>query len=245
MQATRICSLTECDRPHFGRGLCQRHLERKRREDRKAASHPRCSIDTCEDAVVGRGWCEGHYRRFLEHGDPQGGRRSPATGPCSADLCERPVAAQGWCALHYYRWKRTGLLEVPAFTDPGCLIEDCQQPHASRGWCRLHYERWRTNGDPLAVLPSSRDLAGELSPNWHGDEVTYSGMHIRLRRTQGTARKLSCVDCNGEAAHWSYDHTDLDEVTEDGIRFSLKAEHYEPRCSRCHIRFDRRKPATR
>lgn len=213
MQATRICSLTDCDKP---------------------ISH--------------RTWCEGHYRRWLDHGDPQAGRRSPTGGPCSVDACERPVAARGWCTLHYYRWKRTGLLEVPAPVDPGCAIEDCDRPHGRRGWCKLHYERWLSNGDPMIVLPSARDFAGELSPAWHGDDVTYSGMHIRLRRVRGVAQGLDCVDCGGQAAHWSYDHADPDEVTGTvegrSVRFSLKTEHYEPRCNRCHTLFDLRKPVT-
>ena len=31
MQATRVCSVPECDRPHKGRGLCDMHLQRLRR----------------------------------------------------------------------------------------------------------------------------------------------------------------------------------------------------------------------
>lgn len=239
MQATQICSISDCDRPHFGRGLCQRHLERKRREDRKAASAPRCSIDTCDDAVVGRGWCEGHYRRFLEHGDPFGGRLSPTGGTCSVDSCERPNAAQRWCALHYYRQKRTGQLELVPPVVRICVVDGCEQRRTAHDWCRLHYERWARNGDPILV----RDLRGPLSPNWQGRSVTYHGAHSRVFISRGRAKLLNCVDCGNRATDWSYDHCDSDELIESveqgGKRYSAKPEHYQPRCKRCHYHFDR------
>lgn len=32
-----------------------------------------CSVDGCEGKVQCRGWCEGHYRRWLKHGEVNGG----------------------------------------------------------------------------------------------------------------------------------------------------------------------------
>lgn len=244
MQATRTCSLTDCDRPHYGKGLCQRHLERKRRLDRKNAATAQCTIDGCADPITSRGWCEGHYRRWLDHGDPTAGRRSPVGGLCTVEGCDRPNAAQTWCALHYYRWKRTGKLELVPVTPKICVVDGCDQRRAGYEWCRLHYERWARNGDPLLVLPSSRDLRGPLSPNWRGRDITYYGAHTRVAGLRGRAKARKCVDCGKQAAHWSYDHADPDELVEPielgGKRYSDKPEHYEPRCNRCHTLFDRR-----
>lgn len=152
---TKTCSATDCDRQHFGKGLCQRHLERKRRNDRKAAQAPRCSIQGCDGAVVSRGWCEGHYRRWLDHSDPLAGRLSPVGGRCSIDGCERPNAARTWCALHYQRWLKTGDVgpadvQLPATKLPG---------HQSRFW-RGHqltysgaHSRVRTIRGPASLYP--------------------------------------------------------------------------------------------
>lgn len=242
MQATHTCSVTDCERPHYGRGLCQRHLERQRRADRKSSAAPHCEIPDCGDAVVSRGWCEGHYRRWVDHGDPLAGRRSPSPGPCSVVACEEPKQGRGYCVVHYGRWKRTGDPEGLAPPRPVklCSIEGCDRKHSARGWCALHHGRWLSNGDPLVAQPSYWSATGALSPNWAGDAVTYSGMHIRLRRVLGTPQQHGCVDCGAEAAHWSYDHADPAELIEDGLPYSVKIGHYQPRCRSCHTKFDRR-----
>lgn len=36
-----------------------------------------CVIDGCDKPVDSRDWCSAHYTRWLRHGDPLGGRRSP------------------------------------------------------------------------------------------------------------------------------------------------------------------------
>jgi hypothetical protein len=201
-----------------------------------------CSVTHCGKPTSHRTWCEGHYRRWLDHGDPTAGRRSPVGGQCSIEGCERRSKARTWCKLHYYRWKRTGLLEVASPVPVACAVEDCDRPQKSRGWCRLHYERWCSSGDPLVARPSSRDLPGPLSPNWQGEAVTYQGAHSRIRSIRGSARDMQCVDCDGWASGWSYDHADPDEIVEPadagGKHYSAKPEHYQPRCSSCHTIFD-------
>jgi hypothetical protein len=215
-------------------------------DDRRAAMQASrvCAVTECELPTKSRDWCENHYRRWLQHGDPQGGRRSPVGGSCSVDGCDRPIAARTWCNLHYYRWKRTGELEVAPSATRICAIEGCGRKHHAYGWCSLHYERWTVTGDPLAVLPNTRDLHGPLSPNWQGIGVTYQGAHSRVRNLRGRANSRKCVDCGNRALHWSYDHADPDEVAEPaelgGKRYSAKPEHYEPRCSSCHVLFDNR-----
>lgn len=73
-----------------------------------------CAVADCDKPVEHRDWCDNHYRRWLGHGGPLGGRRTPSPSPCSVEGCERRAKARGWCKLHYYRWKRSGEVGSPA-----------------------------------------------------------------------------------------------------------------------------------
>lgn len=70
----------------------------------------------------------------------------------------------------------------------------------------------------------------------------YEAAHHAVRVAKGSATDYACVDCGRPAVQWSYDHRDPDERREVPSRtpmvFSLKVEHYEPRCARCHSRYD-------
>ena len=80
---------------------------------------------------------------------------------------------------------------------------------------------------------------GDTRAHWRADVVTYETAHDRVRRDRGPARAHACVDCDGPSLHWSYDHTDPDELTHPkGYPYSLDVGRYEPRCPRCHARFD-------
>ena len=80
--------------------------------------------------------------------------------------------------------------------------------------------------------------------------VTYGGAHARVKRAAGEADLYPCVDCGGPAQDWSYDHEDPDEIygwlprhpnsrgNDCYAPYSLKVEHYQPRCKRCHRRLD-------
>jgi hypothetical protein len=168
----------------------------------------KCAVADCDIPVEHRDWCEGHYRRWLGHGDPLGGRRSPAPSRCSVEGCVRRSKARTWCKLHYYRWKRTG--EV----------------------------------GPVNVELDSRRLPGPQSMFWKGKALTYSGAHSRVLATRGPAKQYPCADCAQPAVHWSYAHTDPNEmrepIKEGGKPYSPRPEHYEPRCVSCHVRFDNR-----
>lgn len=56
--------------------------------------------------------------------------------------------------------------------------------------------------------------------------------HLRVIRARGKAAEHPCVDCGGTARDWSQIH-DADP---------LVVTNYEPRCRRCHRRYDQ-KPA--
>lgn len=73
---------------------------------------------------------------------------------------------------------------------------------------------------------------------------SYQAMHKRIAKDRGPAREYDCVDCGGAAAHWSYDHADLNELVGPVGRerfdaaYSLDPEHYVPRCVPCHKTHD-------
>ena len=84
-----------------------------------------------------------------------------------------------------------------------------------------------------------RNSCGDWRTHRRADVVTYETAHDRHRRDRGPAHAHQCVDCDGPARHWSYDHGDPDELFHPkGYPYSLDAEHYQPRCSSCHARFD-------
>lgn len=65
--------------------------------------------------------------------------------------------------------------------------------------------------------------------------LTYSGAHSRVRRLRGPANCLTCADCEQSAVHWSYDHSDPDEITDPrGRPYSEDPRRYVPRCVSCH-----------
>ena len=72
------------------------------------------------------------------------------------------------------------------------------------------------------------------------DRPRYHTFHGRMLRHRGPARHHACVDCEGSAEEWSYDHKDAAELMDGGKRYSLKYEHYEPRCVSCHRKLDKR-----
>jgi hypothetical protein len=205
----------------------------------------KCSVAECDKPRKAKGFCSGHHSRWRNHGDPLAGRlqAGSSTTGCSVVDCGEVVVARGWCNLHYSRWVRHG---DPAVTvaNPGakCSIDGCERPSRSRTWCKLHYARWRHAGDPMVVRPNVLTPPGPAHPSWRGPDITYASAHRRITNAKGPAGQHSCVTCGRPAAEWSYDHRDPDEIIRPGRRaspFSVKPEHYEPRCVRCHRRFDK------
>lgn len=72
--------------------------------------------------------------------------------------------------------------------------------------------------------------------------VEYSAAHDRVRKAYGPASDYRCVDCGSAAEQWSYDHRDPSERLSATVKgrppYSLKVEHYQPRCVSCHKVFD-------
>lgn len=174
------------------------------------------------------------------------------SGRCVIEGCERRRDSRGMCKSHWGRWRRHGdpLAGGSSPTGGNCTVDDCDRPHAARGLCVMHWYRWRRNGDPAIAKPRLAIMPGSANSHWlTDDDVTYPAAHYRVKIVRGSASGYACVDCGQPAAHWSYDNTDPDERTllDRGRMktFSLKIEHYEPRCARCHRRFDIRTRAAR
>lgn len=59
-------------------------------------------------------------------------------------------------------------------------------------------------------------------------ELTYKGIHTKLRRNLGPASDYACEDCGSPAAEWSYEHG----------KDPQDLNSYAARCRACHRKFD-------
>lgn len=162
---------------------------------------------------------------------------------CSSEGCAGVATRRFLCSTCYSRYLRLGLPMPPSMKPQprACSIEGCETRATRRGWCTSHYDRWRTHGDPDIPLRHGGPR-GERHRRWVGDNVGWAGLHDRLKHRRGKANEYACVDCGGQAAEWSYDHDDPNERPSDHGPYSLDYDHYDPRCVRCHRRFDLGKP---
>ena len=78
--------------------------------------------------------------------------------------------------------------------------------------------------------------------------ATYNSAHTRVAKARGKAKFWPCVDCGAAAAHWAYDHSDPDELVQETyvngvlmgrVAYSVKPEHYSPKCEQ-HNEADKR-----
>lgn len=151
---------------------------------------------------------------------------------CSVDGCDQKHFGRGYCNMHHkrlWRYGQTEKMRAPRF----CSVNGCGLPHFGRGYCNMHYTRLVRNGTV------------EFVGYQRIENPTYRTVHSRLRQDRGHACRNQCVDCDGQADEWSYDHTDLDELVEPGTGrpYSTDLDRYEPRCKSCHSRFDRKEVA--
>jgi hypothetical protein len=210
-----------------------------------------CSAEECnrKSRTKGSTYCEMHYHRVRTSGTtgPAGYILTPPPGVCAVDGCEKPTRSSvgPHCEMHYCRLRRTGSLgSKRMFPYPEiCLAEGCSGKPNNHGYCAKHATRVKRHGSPhIVIAPSERKFRrGPDSPGWLSDDVVdYRTVHMRMRRIIGSARTMPCADCHGRSAvHWSYDHQDPDERTSpEGVPYSIKPEHYQPRCGSCHKVYD-------
>lgn len=168
-----------------------------------------CSLPDCPKPMKRAGFCYGHYMKNWRYGTP-----APDFGP-------------GWEDI---RGQRFGTLVVVERVD----------------------HRWRCDCDcGRTRLVSAGDLNRHGDASTCGDRRThrrldmagYTAAHQRCRSDRGRVQGHPCVDCGKQAQHWSYNHDDPDELlaydlSAHPVAYSLKSEHYSPRCVSCHKRFD-------
>jgi hypothetical protein len=172
----------------------------------------------------------------------------PDTNSCSVEGCDKPRRSSGvpYCQKHYSRVRRHGHAEAtrkpPQPATGPCPVEGCDQPQSYNGMCKKHATRVARHGDPHAFTHQrDRNLPrGQANPHWTGDDATYFAVHQRLASSKGRASGLSCVDCGGAAAQWSYDHSDAQERSSEFGPYSVDLDRYDPRCVPCHKEHDLR-----
>lgn len=114
-----------------------------------------------------------------------------------------------------------------------CIISGCSLRRDSNGVCKTHLQK---------LVESSWDI--ESIGFWMQDgEIGYKSVHSRLRAIKGTAREHECAKCDKQAADYSYDHSDPDELigmTEKAAiaKYSLDPGRYQALCRSCHRKRD-------
>lgn len=163
---------------------------------------------------------------------------------CTVAGCETPATRtrRTLCERHYYRLRRTGSTEAThpqrAAREP-CRIEGCPHLDAGpHGYCAKHHTRIQRHGDPHTVKRNP-GLSGDRNPAWRGDSIGSNAAHLRVTAARGApASAHACVDCGGQAAHWSYNHGDPNAKPSDRGPFSTSPQYYDARCVPCHKRYD-------
>ena len=129
------------------------------------------------------------------------------------------------------------LIEGDTCKITGCTNDRAIMASGRRSVCAAHYMRKARTGtfreaDPIRPIT--------LDPEaW----VSYTVAHNRVKNARGKASEHSCVDCGGQAGHWSYTGNALHEFSGDGRgrRWSGDPDDYAPRCITCHRTFDQQK----
>lgn len=173
---------------------------------------------------------------------------------CTVDGCDKDVRTKGYCYGHYMklwrygtptpehsdRWedlsgKRFGTLTATIRRDGGKwdLLCDCGRSTVAR------------SGD---LRRGTKLHCDDKALHRRQEHAGYVAAHQRVRQDRGRAATHSCVDCDGGAQHWSYDHSDPGELLDDSVNagplpYSLDTSRYQPRCIPCHKKFDMRKGA--
>lgn len=72
----KICSIEDCEKNVFAKGLCSLHYQRVRTHNNTDYIRNRfkptryCDVDGCNEIHHSKGFCTKHHMRFITHGDP-------------------------------------------------------------------------------------------------------------------------------------------------------------------------------
>lgn len=79
-----FCSVDDCGRPHYARGLCKTHYALWRRQNNSTP----CAADACDRSSYSRGLCVMHYGRLnrgMDLGGPDALKATPGSGYVRSD----------------------------------------------------------------------------------------------------------------------------------------------------------------
>lgn len=128
----RTCSVEGCDRPHYGKGLCNPHYLRQRRRGTTEPWQPperaACSIEGCDQPEYAHqsGLCNKHNLRVRRHGDA-GYERPDLRGP------EHPSWKHdliGYIGAHARVRRTRGKASQHACSSCGTVADDWAYDHA-------------------------------------------------------------------------------------------------------------------
>lgn len=167
---------------------------------------------------------------------------------CSVDGCKADVHAKGYCYAHYMKAWRYG---TPTPQHPSRIVDLTGSTFGLLTVVERQGKKWLCHCDcgattlvrPGDLNRGTASSCGSTRLHRRQDSAGYRAAHDRVYRDRGRAADHQCVDCGQPAHHWSYNHDDPDERTSrslptNGIAFSLKPDHYSPRCVPCHKTFD-------
>ena len=119
-----------------------------------------------------------------------------------------------------------------------CSIEGCTKKVKARSMCGTHYQAW------WVLQPVENRNSNNGRPRQQ--VVSYWGMHSRVKLAKGSASKYLCLDCGNPANDWTHNPSCQDILYGKGKEgrpnlnpYCLHLEHYEPRCTPCHMLFDK------
>lgn len=168
---------------------------------------------------------------------------------CSLSDCDKPLKRAGYCYGHYMKTWRYGT-PTPKFASRAAdligqrfgtlVVVDRVEQH----WhcvCDCGETRKVATGDLNRTGGSA--TCGNRTEHYRRDDAGYTAAHERCRSDRGRVNLHDCIGCGRTAQHWSYNHDDPDErqalgLSANPVAYSLKPEHYSPRCVSCHKRFD-------
>jgi len=170
---------------------------------------------------------------------------------CGIGGCEKSARSRSaeLCPMHYHRMYRNGSLErltvLPKWVDiQGQRFGTLTVRHrvANKWLCLCCCGRTRIVSTGELNRTGQANTCGTPGEHLRVDSG-YGAAHERVARAQGSAKLHQCVGCGSPAQHWSYNHDDPDELHATGlsskpVAYSLKTQHYSPRCVSCHKRFD-------
>jgi hypothetical protein len=155
-KSKKICSFTDCGRPHNSKGYCSGHmhmiLQGKPLRPIVTKDHyinsfinKICSIDGCDNKTRAKGYCSNHYNRIILKKTATASNAKPARKyligikACIIDGCDSDAKSKGLCNKHYLKARYEPVARKPVIMRL-CSIEGCNKKHRGKGFCLSHYQ---------------------------------------------------------------------------------------------------------